>query len=426
MESNYHFNVSTDGRTYDFDLITNSNNLSSGYKIVPVNESDLPTIQLLLKNAQTDGTPTIDALANRLKHLSVASDVKMTPFTTTHTVGISTIKKYSNTPEIGVDISRGVELFNLDKTIHYLCVSLEKYYVFPDIAKKCADHLLNQLKGGAYNSIHTPEMLAKAITNDLRLISKDKHVEVKSKSSQDQIRPKTEEEEIEYLESMTYGLVTYNNCLKIGLLKEKLPEHFGYLEVHGFQAVSKKDSEYKKFPTAVEQTRAAVDNAMEEIRLKKPKSIIIDLRNNGGGSPYGVQLLSSYLLPENIPLNTISWRKKDRIEIEKSNTLSYGEIPKEKRLIDIPLYILTSQRTFSAGEEFANNMKALKRATIIGEVTSGGANPGRSHQLNDSFEIFIPDGQSINPHNGSNWEGTGVIPDLIVSADEALDHLLSL
>lgn len=68
--------------------------------------------------------------------------------------------------------------------------------------------------------------------------------------------------------------------------------------------------------------------------------------------------------------------------------------------------------------------KSLKN--LIGEVTRGGANPGRSHQLNDLFEIFIPDGQSINPHNGSNWEGIGVIPDLFVTANEALDLSLSL
>ena len=154
--------------------------------------------------------------------------------------------------------------------------------------------------------------------------------------------------------------------------------------------------------------------------------IIIDLRNNGGGSPYGVQLLSSYFLPANTPLNTIEWRKKESFLIEKSNALPYEIIPQEKRFMNTPLYILTSHRTFSAGEEFANNMKALNRATIIGEITKGGANPGRSHPLNDLFEIFIPDGQSINPHNGSNWEGIGIIPDFFVPAHEALDFSLSL
>lgn len=315
--------------------------------------------------------------------------------------------------------------FDIQDSVNIVCNSLKNNYVFPEVAKKCSAYLHHELQKGAYDAISDPDTFAQVITADLRLLSEDKHIQIRVNSSQDQIRPKTEEDEIVYLKSMTYGLGTYRNLLSIGFIKE-LPEHFGYLEVHGFQAVDKNDSEYKRFPNAVEQTRTAFAEAMEEIRNKNPKTIIIDLRNNGGGSPYGVQLLSSYFLTENTPLNTIKWRKNDDMVIEERNTLPFDIIAKEKRLIDTPLYILTSQRTFSAGEEFANNMKALNRAIIIGEVTRGGANPGRSHQLNDLFEIFIPDGQSINPHNGSNWEGIGIIPDVVVSSDEALDFVLSL
>lgn len=315
--------------------------------------------------------------------------------------------------------------FNIQDSVHRVCACLEENYIFPSVAEKCSNYLRSELQQGAYDAISDPDTFAQAVTADLRLLSEDNHIEIKAKCAHGPIHPETEEVEIAYLKSITYGLGTYNNLLSIGFIKE-LPEHVGYLEVHGFQAVNKNDAEYNKFPNAVLQTRNAVAKAMEEISVKKPKSIIIDLRNNGGGSPYGVQLLSSYFLPANTPLNTIRWRKKDGMSIEESNTLPYEDIPKENRLIDIPLYILTSHRTFSAGEEFANNMKALNRATLIGEVTRGGANPGRSHQLNDLFEIFIPDGQSINPHNGSNWEGIGVIPDLFVSANEALDLSLSL
>lgn len=326
---------------------------------------------------------------------------------------------------IGQEILGVYHPFDIKSSTKRVCDLLEENYIFPDIAKRCSAYLRHELQQGAYDAISDPDTFAQVLTADLRFLSEDKHIEVKTKSSQDQFRPESEEAMSAYLMSISYGLGTYANFLSIGLVKE-LPEHLGYLEIHGFQAVHENDAEYEKFPDAVAKTKEAVDRAMQEIKLKKPKSIIIDLRNNGGGSPYGVQLLSSYFLPENTPLNTIRWRKKECIEIEERKTLSYDEIPEEKRLIDVSLFILTSQRTFSAGEEFANNMKALKRATIIGELTKGGANPGRSHQLNDSFEIFIPDGQSINPHNSSNWEGTGVIPDLFVPSDEALDLALSL
>ena len=326
--------------------------------------------------------------------------------------------------QIGQEILGLRTPFDIQECVNKVCEYLEKNYIFYDVAEKCSKYIHQELQQGAYDAISDPDTFAQAVTADLRLLSEDKHLEIRAKS-QNQIRPVTENDEIDYLKSITYGLGTYDNLLRIGFIKE-LPKDIGYLEVHGFQAVDENDSEYEKFPNAVEQTRAAFDRAMEEISIKKPKSIIIDLRNNGGGSPYAVQLLSSYFLAENTPLNTIRWRKKNGISIEERNTLSYEKIPKEKRLMDVPLYILISHRTFSAGEEFANNMKALNRATLIGEVTMGGANPGRSHQLNDLFEIFIPDGQSINPINGSNWEGIGVIPDLIVHADEALDLSLSL
>jgi len=332
---------------------------------------------------------------------------------------------FSKAGHIGQEILGQRTPFDIQECVNKVCECLEKNYIFYDVAQKCSKYILRELQQGAYDAISDPETFAQAVTADLRLLSEDKHIEIRAKQSQNQIRPNTENDVINYLKGITYGLGTYDNLRQIGFIKE-IPNDVGYLEVHGFQAVDENDSEYEKFPNAVEQTRAAFDRAMEEIRIKNPKLIIIDLRNNGGGSPYAVQLLSSYFLAEKTALNTIKWRKEDGIFIEEKNTLSYEKIPKEKRLIDTPLYILTSHKTFSAGEEFANNMKALNRATLIGEVTMGGANPGRSHQLNDFFEIFIPDGQSINPINGSNWEGIGVIPDLIVSADEALDLSLSL
>src|SRR5206468_11911867 len=81
---------------------------------------------------------------------------------------------------------------------------------------------------------------------------------------------------------------------------------------------------------------------------------------------------------------------------------------------------LTSGRTFSAAEEFTNNLKTLKRATIVGETTGGGANPGGMERLSDHFGAFVPNGRAINPVTQTNWEGTGVAPDIAVAADQAL------
>lgn len=87
-----------------------------------------------------------------------------------------------------------------------------------------------------------------------------------------------------------------------------------------------------------------------------------------------------------------------------------------------------SKRTLSAPESFAYNLQALKRATIVGEISAGGANPGREFRLNEHFVVFVPTGRSINPVTGTNWEGTGVKPDIEVPAPQAFKtaHLAAL
>jgi C-terminal processing protease CtpA/Prc len=79
--------------------------------------------------------------------------------------------------------------------------------------------------------------------------------------------------------------------------------------------------------------------------------------------------------------------------------------------------VLTSARTFSGGEEFANNMKALGRGIL--------AHPGTRFPLDANFEMFIPVGRAENPIAKSNWEGTGVLPDVAVPAGDAVERALA-
>ena len=92
-----------------------------------------------------------------------------------------------------------------------------------------------------------------------------------------------------------------------------------------------------------------------------------------------------------------------------------------KRLTGKPVFVLTSKRTFSGAEEFSYNLKNLKRATIIGETTGGGAHPVSGHRVDDHFMIGVPFAKAVNPISKTNWEGTGVEADVKVPADEALD-----
>jgi C-terminal processing protease CtpA/Prc len=99
-----------------------------------------------------------------------------------------------------------------------------------------------------------------------------------------------------------------------------------------------------------------------------------------------------------------------------------------KRYVDKELYLLTSQRSFSGAEDFAYSLKNLKRATLIGETTGGGGHTTNGYQINEHFQVMVPDGYPINPITGTNWEGTGVTPDIEVPADLALEtaHLTAL
>ena len=153
--------------------------------------------------------------------------------------------------------------------------------------------------------------------------------------------------------------------------------------------------------------------------LDNSDAVIIDLRKNGGGDPEMVQLICSYFLDKKIHLNSLYWRRND-------HTQEFWTLDKVdgKRMPEVPLFILTSKRTFSGAEEFCYNMQTRNRATLIGETTGGGANPGGTFNINERFSIFIPPGSAINPVTGTNWEGVGVKPEIAIDEHEAFDRAL--
>ena len=179
-----------------------------------------------------------------------------------------------------------------------------------------------------------------------------------------------------------------------------MPGNIGYIDLRGFAD-----------PEAGAETVAAAMNF-----LANTDALIFDLRQNGGGGPEMVALISSYLFGEKpVHLNSLYWRKGDKTDDFWTKPASAL-----KKFPDKDVYILTSNRTFSAAEEFTYNLKNLKRATIIGETTGGGANPGGTFRLTEHFGAFIPTGRAISPITKTNWEGTGVEPDVKVPKEQAL------
>lgn len=116
------------------------------------------------------------------------------------------------------------------------------------------------------------------------------------------------------------------------------------------------------------------------------------------------------------------WREGDRTEEFWTTKEVAGKRFGQRK----PVFVLTSKRTFSGAEEFSYSLKSLQRATIVGETTGGGAHPGGPQRINEHFSVWVPAGRAINPITKANWEGTGVVPDVAVPADKALERALEL
>jgi C-terminal processing protease CtpA/Prc len=154
-------------------------------------------------------------------------------------------------------------------------------------------------------------------------------------------------------------------------------------------------------------------------RVADARALIVDLRNNQGGEPETVAFVASYLFdPTPVHLGDIYRRDTDTTQ----QFWTARELPGKRFGGAKPVYILTSKKTFSGGEDLAYSLQAIKRAQVVGEQTAGGAHPCDAYSIDDVFYIVVPWGRSINPVTKTNWEGVGVTPDVAVPADQALEE----
>ena len=278
--------------------------------------------------------------------------------------------------------------------------SLVENYVFEDVAKKCAAHIDKKLADGAFDSFKDLSAFAEALTKELQSISHDKHMRVRPAAP----RPSGSQRSNPVLD----GILARQAAAKrnFGVARaEVLPGNVGILDIRGFPAT--------------EPSRPTVSAALKV--LENVDALIFDLRNNGGGNPDLIRYYCSHFFPPKTHLNSLYWRQGNRTEEFWTIESIDG-----KRRPDLPIFILISNRTFSGGEEFAYNFKTRKRATLIGQTTGGGANPGGGYPVNEMLMIFVPTGRAINPITKTNWEGVGVEPDIPTDADNALEKALPL
>ena len=274
---------------------------------------------------------------------------------------------------------------------------LNDSYVFPEVAKKMEQSILERVRKQEYDQITSAKEFATKLTNDLQEVSHDKHLRVRYSNRPIPERGPRREPTAAEREEQKRELTWMNH----GFSKvERLPGNIGYLEFLNFM-----DEELGA------DTVAAAMNF-----INGTDALIIDMRNNGGGNPAMVALVCSYLFgPEPVHLNDLYWREGNRTDEFWTRKEVAG-----KRYLNKDVYVLTSKRTFSGAEEFTYNLKNLKRATIIGETTGGGAHPGGGFRITENFGMFVPTGRAISPITKTNWEGTGVTPDVAVPAEQAL------
>lgn len=270
---------------------------------------------------------------------------------------------------------------------------LAEYYVDSAVAKQMQDALEAHARAGEYDSITDGDAFAERLTKDLRAVSHDRHLGVTFNPFKMPARREPSPEDIAQMQQQ----MKHNNCAFRRV--EVLPGNIGYVKFDGFADAT------VCAPTAV----AAMSF------VAHTDAVIFDLRENGGGDPAMVTFIASYLFDKPTHLNDLYNRKED--STEQFWTLSY--VPGE-RLAKQPVFLLTAKRTFSGAEEFAYDLKNQKRATIVGETTGGGAHPVGGHPVADYFVVGVPFAKAVNPISKTNWEGTGVEPDVKVPAADAL------
>jgi hypothetical protein len=312
---------------------------------------------------------------------------------------------------------------------------LRANYVFPEVAEQAATAVEAHLAAGEYDNLDEIT-LTELLTRQLQEITGDKHLRLRVGGGPPPGRgpgpggpgpggpgpggpgpggpgpdgpgrgpgplPGLDETEAKNYEARRLAMRQRGRVDNFGIRRvERLDGNVGYLDVRRVAMAA--------------NAGPAIAAAMELVA--GTYALVLDLRRNGGGAPDGVLLWCSYLL-EDRPIHLNDIFHADTGETRQFWTLPY--VP-GTRYVDRPVYVLTSSRTFSGGEEFCYNLQALGRAELIGETTGGGAHPTRGFPISRAVGIGIPFARSINPVTGTNWQGTGVVPDVAVPEAEAYD-----
>lgn len=281
-------------------------------------------------------------------------------------------------------------------------------YVFADVAAHTGDQLRARLRRGEYDRITSATEFAALLKKQVQEISHDSHAGVYySEPVFEQDRPPGYELEWQKLHPTEHAanlarIKADASKRSFGFGKyERLEGNIAYLKIDGF------------LPTEV-----AADVAHGAMRkLADADALILDLRGNGGGKLEMELLIAAYLFDD----QPVHFTDQVYRSINQTKEFWTAPVTADLRFGSAkPVHILTDDDTFSAAEGFAYSLQAMRRATIVGATTAGGAHASRSFYLDDHFFAMIPNILTVSPITHTDWEGKGVRPDVAVPADQAL------
>lgn len=280
----------------------------------------------------------------------------------------------------------------IKKTIAGIQKAIRENYLFPEQAEDLCRSLETHHAKGDYNQITDPGTLCKQMTQHLRNVVTDKHLQVLLPRDMPTLSPHAMKKLREKNKKIHSGLTD----------AQILPGNIGYFNVTMF--------------SHLHDSRDAIEGAMQLI--KETDALIIDLRKCRGGSADSVDFLLSYFFDSEVPLTLLE------TYFRPENQTFQCQTTKTPFIYTNPVYVLTSSFTFSGAEHFAFALKIHERATLVGSNTGGGAHPVAFIGLDTGILFKLPIGRTYNPKTNEDWEGSGVSPDILCSEDNALSEAL--
>ncbi|WP_266171189.1 S41 family peptidase [Dyella subtropica] len=279
---------------------------------------------------------------------------------------------------------------------------IQARYVDPAMGRKVADAIRKEAKSDAFKRDSEPEAFAQALTMELRKLSGDGHFRINYSAQPVPLPDARTADQYEEDDDSWAGPAVNHGFESV----RRIDDNIGYLDLRVFAP-----------------PRVAADMLQSAMTLlAQSKVLIIDLRNNGGGDSGMDMLMAAYLLDKPAEMSAIY----DRPSNQLTRTTTPVWVPGRRFGGTKPVYVLISHKTFSAAEAFAYDLQAMKRITVVGEASGGGAHPYERRRLTDHFLIKLPEMRSINPITGTDWQGVGVKPDVPTPPDQALDKALEL